>query len=206
MDIPATIPTPEAQAEFGQLIQTLHDQGLLRLANNLAASHAQWAATLTRIIDAAVERHTLQDATPALLEAVRLVQVLHQQGLLRLAADAAASHREWSHTLGSILDRSLGDTHVQTALQNARIAFETFLGRIDPEAFRKLLTAVTEGLARTAAFEANTARSVSPGLLGTLRLMKDEPLWQALAPILEGVRGFGAKLAEQPPSTAQRQN
>jgi len=41
--------------------------------------------------------------------------------------------------------------------------------------------------------------STPPGLLGTYRLLRDEELWRALVPIIEGLKGFAQGL-EKPVS------
>lgn len=187
-----------ALTQFSQLLLTLHEQGLLQLANDAAASHEQWTHVLAEIVDDTLEQGNLHDVLPALREAARVVVALHEQGLLRMAGDAITSHEQWIHTLNSIVDAAFADPQLRTAMQNARVAFEALLGRVDPDAMRKLLVALAAGLDCAATYKPDADRSLSPGLFGAYRLANDESLWRTLAPILEAVRVVGANLAEQP--------
>ncbi|HEU0196305.1 MAG TPA: hypothetical protein VFQ88_03690 [Nevskiaceae bacterium] len=112
----STTATPEAYAELNELIQTLHEQGLLRLANDLARTHAEWLHTLSVLWDDTLDRQQLHDLVPALAESARLVLALHKQGLLQLANDAVGSRGAWMQTLRQIADDTVERQHLNELL------------------------------------------------------------------------------------------
>jgi uncharacterized protein YjgD (DUF1641 family) len=116
MATPLEQTSPDAYEELNNLIQTLHEQGLLRLANDAVASHSQWMDTVGGIVDNTVRKEDLQNTLPALAEFARLLQELHRQGLLELANNAVASHRQWLDTLGGIADDTIRKEDLQNAL------------------------------------------------------------------------------------------
>jgi uncharacterized protein YjgD (DUF1641 family) len=241
---------PDAQEELNSLIQTLHEQGLLRLANDLAASHAQWMPALSEIVDESADFEQLRSAIPAVVETAGLLNALHQQGLLRFANDAVSSRAQWapalgdilddsvdieqlrnaipafveisglaqtlheqgllrfvndmavSHaqlmqTLGEILDDYLNDDRNRRVLQNLSVAFTTTLSRIEPNQLGKLLLALGDSLEYIAAHKPGKDETMAPGLMGVYRLIKDESLWRTLTPIIEALKVFGAELGKE---------
>jgi uncharacterized protein YjgD (DUF1641 family) len=86
------------------------------------------------------------------------------------------------------------------AIQNLSVLLMA-LSCIPPAEFYRLVFAVADGAARLAVHsrDGHAARESEdgehpPGLLGMYRLLRDEQLWQALAPIIEGLKGFAEGL------------
>ena len=241
---------PNAQDELNTLIQTLHEQGLLRLANDLAASHSQWVPALTEIVDESADFEQLRNAIPALVETAGLLNSLHQQGLLRFANDVVTSREQWAPALGDILEESidvdqwisalpafaeivglvrslheqgllraandmagsgtqlvpmlsaifedyLSDDKNRRALQNLSVAFTTLLSRLDPASLSKLLLALGDSLEYIATYKPGEGETAAPGFMGAYRMFKDESLWRALNPMIEALKTFGSELDKE---------
>lgn len=183
-----------ALVETAGLLNELHQQGLLRFANDAIASRAQWAPALGDILDDSVDIEQLRNAMPAFVEIAGLAQTLHQQGLLRFANEMAASHAQLMQTLGEILDDYLNDDRNRRALQNLSVAFTTTLSRIEPDQLGKLLLALGDSLEYIATHKPGKGETTAPGVMGVYRLIKDESLWRALTPVIEGLKVFGTEL------------
>ncbi|MFW7342320.1 hypothetical protein V0R37_12320 [Pollutimonas sp. H1-120] len=195
MATPSVNPTrPSASDELNSLLQTLHEQGLLRLANDLAASYSQWVPTLCEIIDESPDVERLRHAIPALIETAGLLQSLHQQGLLRFANDVVASQDQWMPVLSEILDDYRNDESIRKALQNMLVICTTMLSRIEPDQLSKLLLALSDSLEHIAKRKPNGNEAAAPGLVGLYRMTKDESLWRGLAPVIEMLKVFSTKL------------
>lgn len=106
----------DAHEELNDLIQTLHEQGLLRLANDLAASHSQWLPALGEIIGDAIDAEQLRHTGPALAEIARLLQALHQQGLLHFANDVVSFQGQWAPALREIFEDSVNVEQLRNAV------------------------------------------------------------------------------------------
>lgn len=127
----------------------------------------------------------------------RLLETCHRHGLLRLANDLVAANRE----VAQILVGGLQQPGTLNALQNLSVLLMA-LSCIPPAEFYRLVFAAADGAARLAACsrdghaagEAREDGEHPPGLLGAYRLLRDEQLWRALTPVLEGLKGFAEGL------------
>jgi len=189
--------TPSAQDELNTLLQTLHEQGLLRLANDLAASHSQWMPALGDIIGESAEIQGLRRAVPALVETAGLLQALHQQGLLRFARDIATTQAQWAPMLSEIAGDYLDDEELKKALRNLVLVLTTLWSRIEPEQLRSLALALGDGLQYLTEHSPGNGTAVAPGLAGLYRMSKDEALWRGLMPVIEALKVFTTKLAAE---------
>lgn len=130
----------------------------------------------------------------------RLLQSLHEQGVLRLINDLVVAYPQVSE----ILMRGLNQEESRNAVQNLCL-LGTALGRIPPERFDRLLEAVSVGVARSeSALE--KGESQSPGLFGAFRLLQDGALWSAINPILGGFRAFSAAMRSPLRKPAERRH
>lgn len=118
-----------------------------------------------------------------------LLQTLHEHGVLRLATDLVATNTEWVQ----ILAQGLGNPGTGRAIQNIAV-FAMLLSRIDPPQLYRLLFALQGSLERVASAEPDKNHDAAPGVFGFYRLLKDEALWRALAPLIDAVRVFGTGL------------
>src|SRR5699024_665818 len=102
--------------ELNDLLQTLHEQGLLQLANNMAASHAQWVPAVSEIVAESADIQQLRDAMPALVEAAGLLQELHRQGLLQLANDVIGTREQWAPAISELIGDSADVERLRKAM------------------------------------------------------------------------------------------
>jgi uncharacterized protein YjgD (DUF1641 family) len=140
----------------------------------------------------------------------RLLETCHRHGLLRLANDLIAANKEVAQILVSGLEKP-GTLNV---IQNLSVLLMA-LSCIPPAELYRLVFAAADGTARLAASSRDGPQQNSqdgtrprmrmedptrpPGVLGVYRLLHDEQLWRALAPLIEGLKGFAEGL-EKPVS------
>ena len=142
------------------------------------------------------------DIPPARTEATareeldRLLETCHRHGLLRLANDVVAANTD----IAQIIVGGLQKPGTLNAIQNLSVLLMA-LSCIPPAEFYRLVFAVADGAARLAVHsrDGHGARPTEDGehpqgLLGMYRLLRDEQLWHALAPIIEGLKGFAEGL------------
>lgn len=134
-------------------------------------------------------------------ELERLLETCHRHGVLRLANDLIAANQDVARTLVGGLQKP----GTLNALQNLSVLLMA-LSCIPPAEFYRLVFALADGAARLAASSERARtrprtpdREQPPGLLGVYRLLHDEQLWHALAPLIEGLKGFAEGL-EKPVS------
>lgn len=133
------------------------------------------------------ETHTARE------ELDRLVENLHDQGILRFLNDFLCASPEVSQ----ILMKGLNTEESRNAVQNLSL-IAMALGRISPEQFALFTRAVIEGLKRMEEAAGDGKKKDAPGLMGVYRLLHDDKLWQGLRPIIAGVKGFSGPLHEPP--------
>ena len=134
--------------------------------------------------------------TTAREELDRLLETCHRHGLLRLANDVVAANTD----IAQIIVGGLQKPGALNAIQNLSVLLMA-LSCIPPAEFYRLVFAVADGAARLAVHSRNGHGPLRcedggdpPGLLGVYRLLRDEQLWQALAPNIEGLKGFAEGL------------
>jgi uncharacterized protein YjgD (DUF1641 family) len=122
----------------------------------------------------------------------RLLQTCHEHGLLRLLNDLVASNAG----VAKILVEGLQSETMLNLLQNTS-ALCMALSRVPPEQCYRLAMAAKDGCTTLAAPQQGNGSRRPPGLIGTYRMLHDESLWHALAPLLDALRAFSTRL-EQP--------
>lgn len=137
------------------------------------------------------------DAT-AREELDRLLETCHRHGVLRLANDLIAANTE----VAQVIVSGLRKPGTLNAIQNLSVLLMA-LSCVPPAEFYRLVFAAADGAARLAersrdghARQAAAAGDHSPGLAGVYRLLRDEQLWRALGPIIEGLKGFAEGLGK----------
>lgn len=124
----------------------------------------------------------------AYAELDRLVLLLHEHQVLRLACDSTAGLADLGRLLTSELDTEEG----KQGLENLYVLMRV-LGRIPPHKFERVAEAAEQGLEQLE--QTTTAsRKYPPGVKGAVKLLRDRQLWQALGPALEGLKTFAARL------------
>ena len=130
--------------------------------------------------------------TTAREELDRLLESCHRHGLLRLANDLVSANTD----VAQVIVGGLQKAGTLNAIQNLS-ALLMALSCFPPAEFYRLVFALTDGAARLATCSRDGAGDhpaqegeQPPGLVGVYRLLRDEQLWRALGPILEGLKGF----------------
>lgn len=135
----------------------------------------------------------------------RLVQTLHEHGLLRFANDVVASN----HELLRIVVDGFNKPGSLNAIQNLSVIAMT-LSALPPERFYQVMFALKEGIEQVGNHRHDEAKSPSqqdksqqtrqdkedsaPGITGIYRMLNDDELWYAIKPILAGLRAFSERL------------
>lgn len=140
--------------------------------------------------------------TTAREELERLLETCHRHGLLRFANDLVAANTD----VAQIVVNGLQKPGTLNAIQNLSVLLMA-LSCIPPAEFYRLVFAAADGAARLAARsrdgqpgarqgEDHENHEHPPGLLGLYQLLRDEQLWRALTPLIEGLKGFAEGLAK----------
>jgi len=121
----------------------------------------------------------------------RLLQTLHENGVLRLANDIVGAKTQ----VAQVVVEGLSKEGTLNAIQNLSVLLMA-LSRIPPAEFYKLVFAMTGGVRRASAWKPDHDGDAAPGVSGAYRMLHDETLWHALMPIIEGMKAFAAALDE----------
>lgn len=124
-------------------------------------------------------------------ELARLLESLHQHGVLRLANDLVGANQD----IANVLVKGLQREGTLNAMQNISVLLLA-LSSIPPEKMYKLafgLRDMADALSQPAAAGEHNA----PGLQGAWKMLQDEDLWHALQPLLSGMKAFARRM-EQP--------
>jgi uncharacterized protein YjgD (DUF1641 family) len=121
----------------------------------------------------------------------RLVQSLHEHGVLRFANDLVCAKTP----VAQVLVDGLSKPGTSNAIQNLSIVLMA-LSRIEPSQFYKTMFAITHALERIGAWQpdADGEGHTAPGFTGAYKMLHDDALWQALTPLIEGMKAFSAGL------------
>ncbi len=138
-------------------------------------------------------RHKPPREATAEQELLELLEALSRQGILRsLTAFVGALPNA-----SLIVARGLNTTASRHTVQNI-VALLQALGRVPPQDFSRFMEAAsvaTQSVER----ETETPRDGvgdPPGITGAYRFLRDDALWRALGPLLDGLKAFGETLAK----------
>ncbi len=125
-------------------------------------------------------------------ELERLLQTLHEHGILRFANDLAAANNPLAQVIVNGLSRE-GSLNVIQNLSILAMALSTF----PPGQFYTLVFAVRDMLDAIGRDreESDTDRE-PPGVRGLYKMLNDEAFWQAIAPFIEGMKAFSRRMDE----------
>jgi len=117
-----------------------------------------------------------------------LVISLHEHGVLRFLRDTSGSLGSLTRIAARQIDNQAGYDGLANLYLLARLA-----GRLPAEDFRRVTDALGDG------FDAMSRHTTAdepypPGLTGAYRLLKDDALWDAIGPLLEGIKAFSQAL------------
>lgn len=131
----------------------------------------------------------------------QLLQTLHEAGVLRLANDVLKASPEVS----KIVLEGLNKEESRNAVQNLSL-LAMGLGRIPPERFAVITSAVIDGLEGMEQAAARSERQSAPGLTGAFKLLHDQALWRGLYPLITAIKGFSRRLGERPEKPAAKRH
>ncbi|AYY57413.1 DUF1641 domain-containing protein [Burkholderia multivorans] len=123
----------------------------------------------------------------------RLLGSLHRHGFLRFANDVVSANAKIAEVLVGALDKP----GTQTGVQNLAMLVMA-LSRVPPEQFGKTMFAAADALRHIGAWQPAEHEHVAPGVRGVYRLLNDDALWEAITPLLEGLKVFAQGLAREP--------
>ncbi|WP_053213742.1 DUF1641 domain-containing protein [Pseudomonas sp. Q12-87] len=116
----------------------------------------------------------------------RLLQSLHEHGVLRMANDLVCANT----AIAKVLVDGLNKEGTLNVIQNLSI-LAMALSRVPPEDFYRVVFALKDAGAAISQWTAPDDKSAAPGVRGTYRLLQDESLWRAITPLLEGLKAMG---------------
>ncbi|WP_444677171.1 DUF1641 domain-containing protein [Halomonas sp. E19] len=122
-------------------------------------------------------------------ELERLLQTLHEHGVLRLANDLVAANTKIA---GVVVD-GLSKEGTLNALQNLSI-LAMMLSQVPPERFYRVTFALKDALDCVGQHQPHTQEKEAPGVGGAYRMLNDEALWRGIVPLVEGLKAFAEGL------------
>ncbi|HET7611158.1 MAG TPA: DUF1641 domain-containing protein [Rhodanobacteraceae bacterium] len=125
-------------------------------------------------------------------ELERLLQTMHEHGVLRFANDLVAANTQWTQ----IIVEGLSKEGSRRTVQNLSVLLMV-LSRIEPGDFYKMVFALRDSLEYLARCEPGNDQPQAPGLKGTYRMLKDDALWRGLTPLLGALKTFGKGLERE---------
>ncbi|HET7313642.1 hypothetical protein [Salinisphaera sp.] len=121
----------------------------------------------------------------------QLVISLHRHGVLRLLRDLSGSLSE----VALLPVREMDNEQGYDALANLYV-LAGLLGRVPSGDFKRTAEAMNDGFAAMGRTPSGD-QPYPPGLTGAYELLKDEELWRALGPVLEGIKAFTRELRKE---------
>ncbi|GAL59488.1 hypothetical protein EV102420_18_00660 [Pseudescherichia vulneris NBRC 102420] len=127
-------------------------------------------------------------------ELQRLLQTLHEHGVLRLANDMVASNNDWLKVIVDGLSRK-GSLNV---IQNISVLLMA-LSTIPPERMYKLAFGLRDFMAELSREEEQpqSENGSAPGARGAWKMLHDDELWHSLMPLLNGMKAFSRRMEEK---------
>lgn len=121
----------------------------------------------------------------------RLLETLHQHGVLRLVNDLVAANNEVAQVLVKGLQRE-GTLNV---IQNVSVIVLA-LSSLPPERVYKLAFGLRD-MADVLSQPELTREQKAPGVQGVWKMLQDDDLWRSLQPVLNGLKAFSRRMEEQ---------
>jgi uncharacterized protein YjgD (DUF1641 family) len=122
-------------------------------------------------------------------ELAALLETLHEHGLLRFANDVVAAQDDVARVVVS----GLNQKGTLDALQNLSTLLMA-LSRVPPAQFYRVVFALKDACLAVAEHSSSADGDEAPGLRGAYKLLNDDALWHALAPLIDGLKRFAAGL------------
>lgn len=122
----------------------------------------------------------------------RLLQSLHERGILRFANDIVCAQTQ----IAKVLVDGIGKEGTMNAIQNLSI-LGMALSRIPPEEFYKLVFGLKDAIAEVNKHGESGQEGEAPGVIGVYRMLQDDKLWASLHPLIEGMKAFSDRMGEE---------
>lgn len=122
-------------------------------------------------------------------ELERLIQTLHEHGVLRFANDAVAANPQ----LARILVDGLSKEGSLNVIQNLSV-LAMALSSIPPRDFYRVSFALRDALTHISRHRPESDESDAPGVSGAYKMLHDEQLWHAIMPLVDGLKAFAERL------------
>jgi len=123
-------------------------------------------------------------------ELQRLLETLHQHGVLRLANDLVAANNE----VAEVLVKGLQRQGTLNAIQNISVILLA-LSSMPPERVYKLAFGLRDMAVALSEGE-ESAEQKAPGVQGVWKMLQDDDLWRSLTPLLNGIKAFSKRMEE----------
>lgn len=124
-------------------------------------------------------------------ELERLLQSLHEQGILRFANDVVRAQNQ----LAQVLVDGMGKEGTLNTIQNLSI-IGMALSRVPPEEFYKVVFGLKDALAQLNK-HTGSEKNDAPGVTGTYKMLNDDKLWASLTPLLEAIKVFADRMGRE---------
>lgn len=124
-------------------------------------------------------------------ELERLLETLHQHGVLRLVNDLVAANNEVAQVLVKGLQRE-GTLNV---IQNVSVIVLA-LSSLPPDRVYKLAFGLRD-MADALSQPEQTREQKAPGVQGVWKMLQDDDLWRSLQPVLNGLKAFSRRMEEK---------
>lgn len=120
----------------------------------------------------------------------RLLETLHQHGVLRLLNDLVGANNE----VAQVLVKGLQREGTLNAIQNISVIFLA-LSSLPPDRVYKLAFGLRD-MADALSQPAQSEEQHAPGVQGVWKMLQDEDLWRSLKPVLNGMKAFSRRMEE----------
>lgn len=129
--------------------------------------------------------------TNAYQELDRLLEGLHENGVLRFANDVVRSQTQ----IAQVLVNGLGKEGTLNAIQNLSV-LGMALSRIPPDDFYKMVFGLKDAMEQMNRHAGQTGDEAAPGLSGTYRMLHDDKLWASIMPLVEAIKVFADRMGD----------
>ena len=119
----------------------------------------------------------------------RLLQNLHEHGVLRFANDLVAANPQ----VVKVLVGGLGKESSLNAIRNVSV-MAMALSTISPHDFYRVTFALRDGIEQVSRHRPERDGDDSPGVSGAYKMLHDETLWHAITPLMDGLKAFAERL------------
>ncbi|WP_043531016.1 DUF1641 domain-containing protein [Litchfieldella xinjiangensis] len=119
----------------------------------------------------------------------QLLETLHEHGVLRFTNDLVAANPQ----VAKVLVDGLCKPGTLNAIQNVSV-LAMMLSDMPPERFYKVTFAIKAALDAVGQHSPTQEGGSAPGVSGVYKMLNDDALWQAILPLVDGLKAFAERL------------